>query len=95
MRRHAVTTQVIGGWVNSDWVEPWSNYVRLPKELQNIRLLLDQRPEVEFELTPYANTRIQEYISSKFLVNPNIWHMNVPLVVYAMVEIHESDVVMW
>ncbi|KAK5772455.1 hypothetical protein PVK06_048744 [Gossypium arboreum] len=38
--------------------------------------------------------RIQECISSEFLMNPNIWHLKVPLVVYTTVEMHELDVVM-
>ncbi|MBA0630440.1 hypothetical protein Godav_002540, partial [Gossypium davidsonii] len=68
-----------------------SSYVGLPDELHDIRLLLDQRLEAEFEWTPYFDPAIQESILSKFLVNPNIWHVNMPLVVYATVEIHESD----
>ncbi|MFQ6657816.1 hypothetical protein Gotur_027332 [Gossypium turneri] len=31
---------------------------------------------------------------AEYLANPNIWHMNVPLIVYAKVEIYESDRVM-
>ncbi|KAH1031129.1 hypothetical protein J1N35_043303 [Gossypium stocksii] len=40
---------------------------------------------------PYSDTTVQECITSEFLVNPNIWHVNVPLVVYANVEMHESN----
>ncbi|MBA0676879.1 hypothetical protein Goari_018326, partial [Gossypium aridum] len=29
------------------------------------------------------------------LVNPNIWHVKVPLIAYAMVDMHESDRVIW
>ncbi|MBA0808984.1 hypothetical protein Gohar_024677, partial [Gossypium harknessii] len=47
-----------------------------------------------FEWTPYFDPRIQECISSEFLVNPNNWHVNVALIVYAIVEIHGSDRVM-
>ncbi|MBA0620849.1 hypothetical protein Godav_006518 [Gossypium davidsonii] len=60
-----------------------SSYARLPNELRDIRLLLDQRSKVEM---PYENPTIQECIPLKFLVNPNIWHVKVPLVVYATVE---------
>ncbi|MBA0654003.1 hypothetical protein Goklo_021092, partial [Gossypium klotzschianum] len=38
------------------------SYVGLPNELQDIRLLLDQRSEAEFEWTPYENPTIQECI---------------------------------
>ncbi|MFQ6661469.1 hypothetical protein Gotur_029619 [Gossypium turneri] len=43
----------------------------------------------------YKDPTIQECIPSIFLVNPNIWHMKVPLVVYATMEMHESDRVLW
>ncbi|KAK5794091.1 hypothetical protein PVK06_035292 [Gossypium arboreum] len=49
---------------------------------------------VQFELTPDSGLRIQAYIPSEILVNPNMWHVKVPLVVYTMVEMHESDQVM-
>ncbi|KAG8481636.1 hypothetical protein CXB51_026494 [Gossypium anomalum] len=48
------------------------SYVGLPEKLQDIRLLLDQRLEAEFEWTSYSDSRIQKCISSKFLVNLNI-----------------------
>ncbi|MBA0736848.1 hypothetical protein Gogos_010338 [Gossypium gossypioides] len=32
-----------------------------------------------------------ECIIEEFFMNPNIWHVNVPLVVYATIEMHESD----
>ncbi|KAK5785399.1 hypothetical protein PVK06_039982 [Gossypium arboreum] len=35
--------------------------------------------------------QLLEYNPSKFLVNPNIQHVNVPLVVYVIVEMYESD----
>ncbi|KAH1091267.1 hypothetical protein J1N35_018524 [Gossypium stocksii] len=35
-----------------------------------------------------------ECIPSEFLVNPNIWHLKVPLIVYATIKMHESDKVM-
>ncbi|KAH1055914.1 hypothetical protein J1N35_033979 [Gossypium stocksii] len=53
-------------------------------------LMLDKSLAL-FEWTPYFDPRIRECISSEFLVNPNIWHVKVPLIVYAMVEMHESD----
>ncbi|PPS02029.1 hypothetical protein GOBAR_AA18627 [Gossypium barbadense] len=39
----------------------------------------------------YSDPRIQACISSEFLVNPKIWHVKVTLVVYPMMEMHESD----
>ncbi|MBA0646083.1 hypothetical protein Goklo_014077, partial [Gossypium klotzschianum] len=38
------------------------------------------------ELPIYIPTHNKE-----FFVNPNIWHVNVPLVVYATIEMHELD----
>ncbi|KAH1082305.1 hypothetical protein J1N35_022066 [Gossypium stocksii] len=56
-----------------------------------MRLLLDQRSEGKFEWTPYSDLTIQECISSKFLVNPNIYHMKMSLVAYAIVEMHKLN----
>ncbi|MBA0777879.1 hypothetical protein Gotri_005841 [Gossypium trilobum] len=70
------------------------SYARVPKEMRDIQLLLDQQSEAEFVWTPYKDPTIRECISSEFLVNPNIWHMNLSLVVYVNVEMHESNRVM-
>ncbi|MBA0766783.1 hypothetical protein Gotri_015790, partial [Gossypium trilobum] len=67
------------------------SHVGLSTELQDIRLLLDQRSEAEFEWTLYEDLAIPEVIHEKFFVNSNIWHVKVSLVVYATVEIHETD----
>ncbi|KAA3483776.1 serine/threonine-protein phosphatase 7 long form-like protein isoform X3 [Gossypium australe] len=53
------------------------SYVGLPDELQDIRLLLDQRSKAEFEWTSYSDPGIQECISFEFLVNSNIWHVKI------------------
>ncbi|MBA0713866.1 hypothetical protein Golax_012869, partial [Gossypium laxum] len=45
----------------------------------------------KFEWTPYEDPIIREVIPDEFLVNPNVWHVKVPLVVYATVEMHETD----
>ncbi|MBA0810633.1 hypothetical protein Gohar_002605, partial [Gossypium harknessii] len=45
-----------------------ASYVGLPEQLEDIRLLLDQRPKSE-----------------------SMWDVNVPLIVYATMEMHESD----
>ncbi|MBA0755540.1 hypothetical protein Gogos_021949 [Gossypium gossypioides] len=63
----------------------------LPTELQDIRLLLDQRSEAKFEWTPYEDPTIRKVIPEEFFVNPNTWHVKVPLVVYATVQMHETD----
>ncbi|MBA0814547.1 hypothetical protein Gohar_020373 [Gossypium harknessii] len=63
----------------------------LLEEFEDIRLLLDQLLEAEI---PYSDLRIQQCISFEFLVNPNVWHVKVPLIVYATVEMHESNRVM-
>ncbi|MFQ6653844.1 hypothetical protein Gotur_025051 [Gossypium turneri] len=39
----------------------------------------------------YFDPRLQACIPFEFLVNPNIWHVKVSLVVYATVKMHESD----
>ncbi|KAH1130787.1 hypothetical protein J1N35_002165 [Gossypium stocksii] len=58
---------------------------------QSIRLLLHQRSDVEFEWTPYNDPAIQAVISDKYFQNLNAWHVKVPLLSYAKVEIHQSD----
>ncbi|KAG8481434.1 hypothetical protein CXB51_026237 [Gossypium anomalum] len=42
----------------------------------------------------YADSIIQECISTKFLANRNIWHVKVLLIVFAMIEMHEFGQVM-
>ncbi|MBA0760538.1 hypothetical protein Gotri_023277 [Gossypium trilobum] len=34
-------------------------------------------------------------ISDEFFQNSNIWHVNVPLVNYATIEMHQTDRVFW
>ncbi|KAK5844614.1 hypothetical protein PVK06_000754 [Gossypium arboreum] len=77
--------------INCKWWNHEPSYVGLLEELQNIRLLLDQRLKVDFEWTSYFYLRIQKCILSEFLMNPNIWHVKVPLVVYATEEMHKSN----
>ncbi|KAG8501488.1 hypothetical protein CXB51_004002 [Gossypium anomalum] len=60
------------------------SYVGIPTSLEDIRLLLDQRSEAE-DLT------IRAVIPDEFLQNPNVWHVKVPLVNYATMEMHQSD----
>ncbi|KAK5845145.1 hypothetical protein PVK06_001299 [Gossypium arboreum] len=42
----------------------------------------------EFQWTPYKDLTIQAVIPDEFFQNPNIWHVKVPLVNYATVEMH-------
>ncbi|MBA0635174.1 hypothetical protein Godav_022292, partial [Gossypium davidsonii] len=58
-------------------------YVGIPITLEDIRLLLDQRLEVQFQWTPYENPIIWAVIPDKFFQNLNIWHVKVSLVNYA------------
>ncbi|MBA0553994.1 hypothetical protein Golob_013129 [Gossypium lobatum] len=67
------------------------SYARLPTELRDIQFLLDHRSEEEFEWTPYKDLIIKECIIEEFFMNPNIWHVKMSLVVYAIVEIYEFD----
>ncbi|KAK5795046.1 hypothetical protein PVK06_036300 [Gossypium arboreum] len=58
--------------------EMWNHsasYAGIPISLEDIRLLLDQRSETQDEL----------------FQNPNVWHVNVSLVNYAIVEMHQLD----
>ncbi|KAH1091182.1 hypothetical protein J1N35_018439 [Gossypium stocksii] len=57
--------------------------------LEDIRLLLDQRSE--FQWTPYEDPTIRVVIMEEFFQNPNIWHVKVPLVNYAIIEMHQTD----
>ncbi|KAH1096955.1 hypothetical protein J1N35_013876 [Gossypium stocksii] len=56
-----------------------ASYIGRPTSLEDIRLLLDQRSEA------------QAVIPDEFFQNLNIWHVKVPMVTYAIVEMHQSD----
>ncbi|KAH1038565.1 hypothetical protein J1N35_040308, partial [Gossypium stocksii] len=74
--------------------EMWNHsasYVEIPTFLEDIRLLLDQRSETQFQWTPYENPTIRAVIPDEFLQNSNVWHVKVPLVNYATVEMHQSN----
>ncbi|MFQ6647399.1 hypothetical protein Gotur_020780 [Gossypium turneri] len=62
-----------------------ASYVRIPTAFEDIRLLLDQRSEVQFQRIPYEDPTIRVIIPDKFFQNLNIWHVKVPLVNYATV----------
>ncbi|KAG8493284.1 hypothetical protein CXB51_010841 [Gossypium anomalum] len=59
------------------------SYVRIPIALEDIRLLLDQRPEAQ-------DLAIRAVIPEEFFQNPNIWLVKVPLVNYSIVEMHQT-----
>ncbi|MBA0786771.1 hypothetical protein Gotri_026164 [Gossypium trilobum] len=68
-----------------------TSYVEIPTAFEDIRLLLDQRLEAQFQWTPYEDPKIRAVISDKFFQHPNIWHVNVSLVNYTTVEMHQTD----
>ncbi|KAG8482226.1 hypothetical protein CXB51_026956 [Gossypium anomalum] len=68
-----------------------TSYVGIPTSLEDMRLVLNQRSEAQFQWTPYEDLAIRAVISDEFLQNPNTWHVNVALVNYATVEMHQSD----
>ncbi|MBA0634134.1 hypothetical protein Godav_029371, partial [Gossypium davidsonii] len=45
----------------------------------------------EFQWTPYEDSAIQTVILDEFFQNPNIWHVKVPFVNYAIVDMHQTD----
>ncbi|KAG8478547.1 hypothetical protein CXB51_028299 [Gossypium anomalum] len=45
----------------------------------------------EFQWTPYEDPAIRAIIPDEYLQNPNDWHVKVPLVNFAIVEMHQSD----
>ncbi|PPS08154.1 hypothetical protein GOBAR_AA12487 [Gossypium barbadense] len=52
------------------YIPEWNHrrsYVRLPEQLEDIQLLLDQRSKAEFEWMPYADSDIIECVPLKFL----------------------------
>ncbi|MFQ6666990.1 hypothetical protein Gotur_033165 [Gossypium turneri] len=61
----------------------WNTYA-----LEDIWLLLDQQLKAHFQWTPYEDLVIRAVIPDEFFQNPNIWHVKVPLVNYATVEMH-------
>ncbi|MFQ6664012.1 hypothetical protein Gotur_031278 [Gossypium turneri] len=67
------------------------NYARLPTSLEDIRLLLDQRSETQFQWTPYEDPAIRAKIPDEYFQNPNAWHAKVPLVNFVTMEMHQSD----
>ncbi|KAG8497430.1 hypothetical protein CXB51_008751 [Gossypium anomalum] len=82
---HPYTFSLITRWNRS------ASYVGIPNSLEDIQLLLDQRSDTQFEWTPYDDPAIRAVIPDEYVQNPNAWHVKVPLVNYAKVEMHQSD----
>ncbi|KAG8475908.1 hypothetical protein CXB51_032676 [Gossypium anomalum] len=82
---HPYTFSLITRWNHS------VSYVRIPTFLEDIRLLLDQRSEAQFQWTPYEDLVIRAVIPDEFFQNLNIWYVKVPLINYAIMEMHQSD----
>ncbi|KAH1047528.1 hypothetical protein J1N35_038312 [Gossypium stocksii] len=80
--------------VNLRWNHS-ASYVGIPSALEDIRLLLDQQLEAQFQWTPYKDPAVRAVIPDEFFQNPNIWHVKVPLVSYANVKMHQTDRVLW
>ncbi|XP_052490783.1 protein MAIN-LIKE 1-like [Gossypium raimondii] len=72
------------------WNHP-ASYYGLPSELEDIRILLEQWSEAEFQWTPYEDPAVRAVIPEEFLQNPNAWHVKVVLINYATVEPHQTD----
>ncbi|KAK5825885.1 hypothetical protein PVK06_020761 [Gossypium arboreum] len=82
---HSYTFPLIMRWNHS------ASYVEIPTALEDIRLLLYQRSEAHFQWTPCDDLAIRVVIPDGFFQNLNIWHVKVPLVNYATVEMHQTD----
>ncbi|MBA0752958.1 hypothetical protein Gogos_020008, partial [Gossypium gossypioides] len=65
-----------------------ASYVGIPIAFEDIRFLLDQRSEAQ---TPYEDSTIWTVILNEFFQNLNIWHVKVPLVNYATIEMHQMN----
>ncbi|XP_052885220.1 protein MAINTENANCE OF MERISTEMS-like [Gossypium arboreum] len=68
-----------------------ASYARLLTCLEDIWLLLEQRSEAQFQWIPYEDPTIRVVIPDEYLQNPNALHVKVPLVNFAIVEMHQSD----
>ncbi|KAG8472875.1 hypothetical protein CXB51_034838 [Gossypium anomalum] len=66
---HPYTFPLITRWNHS------ASYARLPTYLEDIRLLLEQRSEAQFQWIPYEDPAIRAVIPDEYLQNPNAWHV--------------------
>ncbi|KAG8485788.1 hypothetical protein CXB51_019133 [Gossypium anomalum] len=72
----------------SRWWNHGPSYVILLNELEDVRLLLDQYSEIEFEWMSYADPEIISCFPPEMLDNWKMWDVKVLLVVYAAMEMH-------
>ncbi|KAG8502695.1 hypothetical protein CXB51_000515 [Gossypium anomalum] len=56
-----------------------------------LKLLLNQQSKAQFQWRTYEDPVIRVVIPKEFFQNLNIWHVNVPLVNYPIVEMHQTD----
>ncbi|MBA0818145.1 hypothetical protein Gohar_028128 [Gossypium harknessii] len=87
-----------------DKVKPWAELRGTTEATQKypvvVRSTLESRDNkicncaLQFKWMSYADLKIVQCIPHEYLANRSMWDANVPLVVYAMVEMSESDRVM-
>ncbi|MFQ6642975.1 hypothetical protein Gotur_018048 [Gossypium turneri] len=53
-------------------LQSWVHYVGIPTALEDIRLLLDQWSEAQFQWTPYDDLEIRAVIPDEFFQNSSI-----------------------
>ncbi|KAK5838998.1 hypothetical protein PVK06_007751 [Gossypium arboreum] len=96
----AYILEMIGGYLMPDlsrnliqlrWLLKLVDFRAAGKLSWDIRLVLDQQSEAQFQWTPYEDPAIRAVIPDEFFQNPNAWHVKVALVNYATVEMHQSD----
>ncbi|MFQ6627543.1 hypothetical protein Gotur_004770, partial [Gossypium turneri] len=71
------------------WWNHSASFVGIPTALEDIRFLLYQRLEAHFQWISYEDPVIRVVILDEFFQNLSIWHVKVPLVNYAIVEMHQ------
>ncbi|MBA0694266.1 hypothetical protein Goari_004582 [Gossypium aridum] len=84
-----------------DKVKPWAELRGTTKATQKypvvVRSTIESRDNkicncaLQFKWMSYADLKIVQCILHEYLANRSMWDANVPLVVYAMVEMNESD----
>ncbi|MBA0729158.1 hypothetical protein Golax_025926, partial [Gossypium laxum] len=100
-----------GGWARMKWLEtnfkklpPHAIDNQIRYQLMVACFCCSRRPSSDYHFyildfngchMPYADTDIISYIPLKLLANRRMWDSNVLLIVYATVEMYESDRVMW
>ncbi|XP_038998440.1 serine/threonine-protein phosphatase 7 long form homolog [Hibiscus syriacus] len=73
------------------WSSTRKNHRAIPDELEEIRLLIDQKIGTEFQWTPYATNEIRVCLPPNLSGQLDVWMTVVPLICYAIVEWHPID----